>query len=240
MFMENIKIVLTDGGPNKSAVLKALKEYDGSFEQKKASEIFGKAGGFVITQTATKDEAKKLKKELEAAGATVKFFAGKGGAQTEKAEAEEKSKVSSEESNASKNRAVYIKVLVILIISIGINVLSFILSNEVYSFKVSRDQYASLPGLFSILVSIIILVNFLRFNAGQCPMCDALKGKKEIGSELIDTTYLGNKWKNDGTEKNVNMNQYAVFDKTYRDYNCCKYCGYEWTTISEGRSEERL
>jgi hypothetical protein len=108
------------------------------------------------------------------------------------------------------------------------------------SYNIHEQEYAYFVSIFSVFLTIIILIKLFRLGVDQCPSCSALKGKEEIGSDLLDTTYLGNKWKNDGTEKNVNMNQYAVFEKTYRDYNCCKYCGYEWTTISEGRSEERL
>ena len=65
------KVELTDGGPDKIKAIKALRQVTtlGLTEAKKAVE----EAPTVIAEAASKDDAKKMKEALEAAGAKVKL-----------------------------------------------------------------------------------------------------------------------------------------------------------------------
>lgn len=65
------KVELTEGGPEKIKTIKALRQVTtlGMIEAKKAVE----EAPTVIAEAASKDDAKKMKETLEAAGAKVKL-----------------------------------------------------------------------------------------------------------------------------------------------------------------------
>jgi large subunit ribosomal protein L7/L12 len=65
------KVELTDGGPDKIKTIKALRQVTtlGLTEAKKAVE----EAPTVLAEAASKDDAKKMKETLEAAGAKVKL-----------------------------------------------------------------------------------------------------------------------------------------------------------------------
>lgn len=68
------KVELTDGGPDKIKTIKALRQVTtlGLTEAKKAVEEAAEAPT-VLAEAASKDDAKKMKETLEAAGAKVKL-----------------------------------------------------------------------------------------------------------------------------------------------------------------------
>ncbi|MCL2283430.1 MAG: 50S ribosomal protein L7/L12, partial [Fibromonadales bacterium] len=63
-------VVLVEGGANKLNVIKALRAAIPGLGLKEAKDLADK-GNATVKEAAQKDEAEKLKKELEAAGAKV-------------------------------------------------------------------------------------------------------------------------------------------------------------------------
>lgn len=70
------KVLLVDGGPEKIKTIKALRQVVSSLgltEAKSAVESASEGAPFVVAEAASKDDSKKMKEALEAAGAKVKL-----------------------------------------------------------------------------------------------------------------------------------------------------------------------
>jgi len=70
------KVLLTDGGAEKIKTIKALRSVVstlGLTEAKAAVESASEGSPFVVAEAASKDDSKKMKEALEAAGAKVKL-----------------------------------------------------------------------------------------------------------------------------------------------------------------------
>ena len=69
------KVALVNGGPEKLKTIKALRQVTplGLAEAKTAVEAVLEGTAAVIAEAASKDDAKKIKEALEAAGAQVKL-----------------------------------------------------------------------------------------------------------------------------------------------------------------------
>jgi large subunit ribosomal protein L7/L12 len=68
---DEFNVVLVDGGPNKINVIKEVRAITG-LGLKEAKDLV-EAGGKTVKEAAKKDEAEKIKKQLEAAGAKVEL-----------------------------------------------------------------------------------------------------------------------------------------------------------------------
>lgn len=69
---DSFNVVLTDVGPEKIQVIKAVREIT-SLGLKEAKEVVEAAPGAVLAEEVTKEEAEKMKEKMEAVGATVEL-----------------------------------------------------------------------------------------------------------------------------------------------------------------------